>query len=133
MRQLATFEDYIDDFAISIDDLMQHGFPGDNSATFTAIVAEEGDKLLGHLVYYLIPFTYDLKPTLFIKELYVDQSVRSKGIGKGLMHLTIQDARNNNCGRLKWDVLSDNINAQQFYQRFGATYDEKWQGYVLKL
>ncbi len=131
MRQLAAFEDYIDDFTITCEDLLAHGFS--ESPNFTAVVAEQGGNLLGYLVYYLIPFTYDLKPTLFIKELYVDKDVREKGIGKGLMELTIKDAKNKNCGRLKWDVLSDNIKAQEFYQRFGATHDKRWQGYVLKL
>lgn len=131
MKELAKFEGYLHDFAISLEDLIQHGFS--ETKTFTAIVAELDEKLLGYLVYYVIPFTYDLKPTLFIKELYVDQVARSKGVGKGLMSLAIKDAKNKHCGRLKWDVLSDNINAQKFYQSFGAAYDNKWQGYLLKL
>ena len=101
--------------------------------TFTALVAEQDSKLMGYLVYYLIPFTYDLKPTLFTKELYVDESARGRNIGKRLMRLAIVDAKEKGCGRMKWDVLSDNIKAQSFYKSFGAEYDARWQGYVLNV
>lgn len=137
MKKLAKFEDYIDDFTVTVDDLLTHGFPKtkaqlENShPDFIAIVAEQDAKLLGYLVYYFIPFTYDLKPTLFIKELYVDAQSRGKNIGKQLMESAISDAKEQGCGRMKWDVLSDNFKAQSFYQSFGAVYDAQWQGYRL--
>ncbi len=140
MKKLAEFEDYLDEFIVTEEDLLAHGFPAigtHKQATFTAIVAEHQSKhhskLVGYLVYYEIPFTYDLKPTLFIKEFFIDKSSRAKGIGKQLMKLAISDAKKNGCGRMKWDVLSDNINAQSFYQSFGASYDTRWQGYVLEV
>lgn len=131
MKKLAIFEDYIEDFSVSQQDLVEHGFS--KYPTFTAVVAEQNSQLLGYLVYYLIPFTYDLKPTLFIKELYVNKDVRGKNIGKQLMQYTIRDAKEKGCGRMKWDVLSDNIKAQSFYKSFGAEYDARWQGFVLKV
>ena len=135
MKKLAIFEEYIDDFAVTEQDLLEHGFS--NHPTFTALVAEHGSgqssMLQGYLVYYLIPFTYDLRPTLFIKELYVNKESRGKNIGKQLMKFAIKDAKEKGCGRLKWDVLSDNIKAQSFYKSLGAKYDERWQGFVLKV
>lgn len=139
MKKLAAFEGYLDDFIVTEKDLIQHGFPTeapldiDSKPTFTAIVAERDAKLVGYLVYYLIPFSYDLKPTLFIKELYIDKDLRGQSIGKQLMQKAIVDAKENNCGRIKWDVLSDNISAQLFYQSLGAKHDARWQGYVLTL
>jgi len=134
MKKLAIFEDYIDDFCVTKEDLLEHGFS--THSTFTALVAEQGSdsspELQGYLVYYIIPFTYDLKPTLFIKELYVDEKSRGKDIGKELMQLAITDAKEKGCGRLKWDVLSDNIKAQSFYKSFGAKYDERWQAFYFK-
>jgi GNAT superfamily N-acetyltransferase len=131
MKKLAIFENYIDDFCVTKQVLLEHGFSKDS--TFTAVVAEQDSKLLGYLVYYLIPFTYDLKPTLFIKEFYVNKDSRGKSIGKQLMSFTINDAKEKGCGRMKWDVLSDNIKAQSFYKNCGAKYDARWQGFVLKV
>jgi ribosomal protein S18 acetylase RimI-like enzyme len=139
MKKLAVFEDYIDDFAVTKQDLISHGFSNEQTK-FTAIVAEEAEQgdaqnteLLGYLVYYLIPFTFDLNPTLFIKELYVNKSARGNNIGKKLMQATIKDAKDKGCRRMKWDVLSDNIKAQSFYKSFGAKYDKRWQGFVLNV
>ncbi len=132
MKKLAEFEDYLDDFVVTENDLLKHGF-SQSPAIFTALVAEQDSNITGYLVYYLIPFTYDLKPTLFIKELYVDESARGKRLGKRLMQLAITDAKEKGCGRMKWDVLSNNINAQLFYKSFGAEYDARWQGFVLKV
>jgi len=133
MKQLAIFEDYIDQFRVTVNDLKQHGFPKDDKSkpTYTAIVAEQGEHLVAYLVYYLIPFTFDLRPTLFIKELYVAKTSRGNGIGEALMKQAVKDAKNKRCGRLKWDVLSDNIKAQSFYQRLGASHDARWQGFIL--
>ncbi len=137
MKKLAIFEAYIEDFVVTVDDLLERGFS--DKPEFIAIVAEQGRELereshlKAYLVYYLIPFTYDLKPTLFIKELYVDESSRGKSMGKKLMQQAIIDAKEKGCGCMKWDVLSDNIQAQSFYQSFGASYDERWQGYVLEV
>ena len=143
MEKLAVFEGYRDDFTVTVDDLFHHGFADefeDKEPNFTAIVAENIaheethlDALGAYLVYYLVPFTYDLRPTLFIKELYVDETIRGQGVGKQLMQQAIQDAKEKGCGRLKWEVLSDNIRAQLFYQSLGAFYDERWQGFVLNL
>jgi len=135
MKKLAVFENYIDDFAVTEADLISHGFPLDKNKlpSFTAIVAERKSELVGYLVYYQIPFTYDLKPTLFIKELYVDKASRGESIGKQLMQAAIADAKEKDCGRMKWDVLSDNIKAQSFYQSLGASFDARWQGYVLEI
>ncbi len=131
MKKLAIFEKYIDDFAVTKQVLLKHGFS--KKPSFIAVVAEQDSKLLGYLVYYLIPFTYDLKPTLFIKEFYVNKDSRGKSIGKQLMRFTINDAKEKGCGHMKWDVLSDNIKAQSFYKSFGAEYDSRWQGFVLKV
>ena len=132
MKKLAEFEGYLDDFCVTKEDLFTHGF-SQSLPTFTALVAEQNSKIVGYLVYYLIPFTYDLKPTLFIKELFVDKSARGQKIGTKLMQRVIEDDKEKGCGRLKWDVLSDNITAQSFYKSFGAEHDTRWQGFVLKV
>ena len=131
MKKLAVFEDYIDDFQVDESALIQYGFR--EKPSYTALVAESSQQLVAYLVYYLIPFTYDLKPTLFIKELWVDDKYRGKNIGSQLMEATIADAKKHQCSKIKWDVLADNHAAQGFYQQFGAYYDKRWQGYILEL
>jgi len=91
MRELAEFEKYADAFAITEEILREQGFrrlPPD----FYCLVAEENGTLNGILVYYFVTFTYRAKPNLIVKELYVAESHRSKGVGNLLMKAVAQEA-----------------------------------------
>jgi GNAT superfamily N-acetyltransferase len=133
MRGLAKFEGYIDKFLVNEEELLERGFSDDCPPEFQAIVADTDGQLIGMLVYYFIPFTFDLRPTLFIKEFFVVRSARGEGIGDALFTATRNVAVEHGCGRIKWDVLSDNAGAQRFYSRQGARHDAKWLGHVLDL
>ena len=81
MRELAEFEKYSKDFAITEEVLREQGFRR-SPPDFHCLIAEEGSNLVGFLVYYFVPFTYRAKPNLIIKELYIADRHRSKGIGE---------------------------------------------------
>ncbi|HET9396074.1 MAG TPA: hypothetical protein VFO36_08455, partial [Nitrospiraceae bacterium] len=72
MQQLATFEGYGDRFRVTEADLLQRGLCAADlgrQPQFTAIVAQTtAEELAGYAVVYEIPFTYDLAPTLVLKE-----------------------------------------------------------------
>jgi GNAT superfamily N-acetyltransferase len=61
-----------------------------------------------------IPFTYDLRPTAVLKELYVAEDSHSEGLGQPLMHAVAEWAFIREAGRLKWDVLMGNQPAIRF-------------------
>ena len=134
MVSLARFEDYIGDFAVLKQDLIQRGF-GD-APEFQALVAHEEanpTRLLGMAVFYWIPFSYDLTAEIVLKELYVRPAGRGKGIGKALMAQLIAIARGEGCRRIKWLVLPENQRARTFYTSLGAKQDTKWENWVLEL
>jgi len=121
MRALAEAENYGADFAVGAQDLEMHGF-GAQLQFFTKLaVDEERAVAVGMAVFYLMPFTYDLRPTLVLKELYVDAAYRDRGVGERLMVALAQCAQRLGCGRLRWDVLHGNHSAERFYQRLGGT------------
>jgi ribosomal protein S18 acetylase RimI-like enzyme len=86
MCELAEFEGYAKDFAVTEEVLREQGFRS-SSPDFQCLIAEEGAELVGFLVYYFVPFTYRAKPNLIIKELYIADRHRSRGIGRQLMKL----------------------------------------------
>jgi GNAT superfamily N-acetyltransferase len=134
MCQLARFEGYAANFAVTERDLVERGLGPVASPQFTAFVAEDADGALrGYAVVYAIPFTYDLRPTLVLKELFVDAQRRGTGAGTALMAAVIEHARTTGCGRLKWDVLPDNERAKAFYRRFGGGPDAAWEHWILRL
>src|SRR3954469_15982488 len=125
MRELAVFEKYDQAFAITEDVLREQGFRR-SPPDFECLVAEQDNELVGMAVYYFVPFTYRAKPNLVIKEFYVVESHRSKGIGEHLMRAVAREAARNDCGMIKWWVAKWNDGSIRFYERLGARIDEDW-------
>lgn len=127
MRELARFERYLEDFAVDEAQLLARAFgPAPQCRIFVADVA---GTLLGYAVALEIAFTYDLRPTLVLKELFIAPSARSLGTGQRLLAAVAQWAVARGAGRMKWDVLAGNSDAERFYQRLGGRPDSKWIAY----
>jgi GNAT superfamily N-acetyltransferase len=134
MRQLAIFEGYIDQFCVTAEDLQRFGLV--DPPLFDAIVAydSEGDsQLFGMAVYYTIPWTFTLKPTLVLKELYIKTSQRGRGIGTALFESLTRSAQAIGAFRINWTVVQGNENAMHFYRKMGGLPDTKWQNWTLEL
>ncbi len=133
MKGLAEFEHYDADFAVTAETLLAQGFEK-TPPDFVALVADDDTApgaLLGMLVYYIIPFTFRVRPTLYIKELYVAESGRGHGVGEALMRAAASEALALGCATIKWQVAEWNSKARAFYERLGATADHEWVDYAL--
>ena len=130
MRQLAEFEKYADDFAVTEHVLREQGFHR-SPPDFHCLVAEEGSDLVGFLVYHFVAFTYRAKPNLIIKELYIAGQHRSRGVGKLLMKAVAKEAAFIGCGMIKWWVAKWNERGIEFYKQLGAKIDGDWHEFQL--
>jgi GNAT superfamily N-acetyltransferase len=130
MRELAEFENYGTDFAVTEDVLREQGFRR-SPPDFYCLIAEERGELVGFLVYYFVPFTYRAKPNLIVKELYIADGYRSRGVGKLLMKAVAKEAEQGGCGMIKWYVAKWNDRGIQFYERLGATIDPNWHEFQM--
>lgn len=133
MRGLARFEGYDDRFAVTVEALLERGFSPDRPPEFTAWVAEIDSALVGYAVIYVIPYTFDLRPTVVLKELFIDESARGKNFGRGLMDAVIEHARTLNARMIRWQVLPDNVAAKNFYSLHGARVDADWENWFIEL
>ena len=131
MRGLARFEEYIDDFAVTRESVLEHGFGDDR--LFTAFVAEQDDDPVGMAVVYTIPWTYTLRPKVVLKELVVEEAVRNVGAGKALMAAVVSHARSIDAAELIWTVMAGNSAAEGFYRSLGASPDHKWNNWAVSL
>lgn len=129
MRGLAVFEGYIDKFRVTERDLIEHGL-GENPR-FGVLVADLSGRIIGIAVHYIIPWTYDLKPTLVLKELFVDETARSSGAGAALIDALKRHAAAIGAPRINWTVLATNENAKRFYRREGAAPDAIWEPWTM--
>jgi GNAT superfamily N-acetyltransferase len=130
MRELAEFEKYGNDFAVTEELLREQGFRR-SPPDFHCLIAEEGRDSVGFLVYYFVPFTYRAKPNLIVKELYIAGGYRSRGVGKLLMKAVAKEAAQADCGMIKWYVAKWNERGVQFYERLGATIDPNWHEFQM--
>ena len=131
MCGLARFEEYIDDFAVTRESVLEHGF-GD-AQLFTAFVAEQDDDLVGMAVVYTIPWTYTLRPKIVLKELFVEEAVRKAGVGRALMEAVVSHAKSVDAAEVIWTVMEGNGRAEGFYRSVGASADRKWHNWALRL
>ncbi len=134
MRELARFEGYDAQFAVTAGDLLARGLAPAGPPQFAAFVAEsDGDGLLGYAVVVEQAFTFDLRPTLTLKELYVREAARGSGAGRALFERVQAHGRAHGAGRLKWDVLPSNEPARAFYRRLGGAPDPDWERWLLPI
>lgn len=82
MRELARFEGYESEFRVTEKALHDGLF---EQRQFHVLTASREGAVVGLLTYYFLPFTYDLSPWIYIKELYADKNYRSQGVGSALM------------------------------------------------
>jgi GNAT superfamily N-acetyltransferase len=132
MRGLAQFEGYLERFAVTPDDLVQRGFSSDRAPQFHVIVAEVPEALVGYALTYVVPFTFDLRPTLVLKEFFVTAEYRGAGIGHDLFQSVLDHGRKTGARLLRWQVLPSNEAAARFYRSFGGAVDADWDNWVLE-
>jgi ribosomal protein S18 acetylase RimI-like enzyme len=130
MHELAQFEKYADAFAVTEEVLREQGFRR-SPPDFHALVAGENSELIGFLVYYFVPFTYRARPNVIIKELYVAEKHRGKGVGERLMKAVAKEAAQAGCGVIKWYVAKWNQRGIEFYERLGAKIDPDWHEFQM--
>jgi GNAT superfamily N-acetyltransferase len=133
MRKLAQFEGYDERFAVTAEVLLERGFSSQRPPEFTAWVAELEGALVGYAVIYLIPFTFDLRPTVVLKELFIDEAARGRSFGHGLMNAVIEHARSLGARLIRWQLLPDNAAAKNFYRQHRAEPDDAWENWLIDL
>ena len=89
-----------------------------------ALLAWDDGQLAGFASYsYLWPAA-GLTRSLYLKELYVIETARRKGVGKLLMQHLYGIAAENGCSRVEWTTDRDNPDAQRFYAELGIPVQE---------
>ena len=73
--------------------------------------------------------TFLAKPGIYLEDLFVEPSLRGKGLGKALLKGLARLAVERGCGRLEWSVLDWNEPSIQFYKSLGAVAMDEWTNY----
>src|SRR6516164_6517496 len=88
-----------------------------------ALLAWDGDRLVGFAAYSFLWPAVGLTRSLYLKELYVAEACRERGVGKLLMQNLVEIAVKHACSRVEWTTDEQNRDAQAFYESLGMPRD----------
>ena len=121
--ELAQFENGLNRVTITPKDLEYDGFGSD--PLFRCLIAEHEGVIKGIAVYFFTYSTWNGK-CLYLEDLIVTEKYRASGIGSALMERLIALGRDEGVKRMSWQVLDWNVQAQEFYKKFGSIMDDEW-------
>ncbi|MDE0841531.1 MAG: GNAT family N-acetyltransferase [Porticoccaceae bacterium] len=108
-----------------------------STASSTVLIAWDGDierkKAVGFTQLYASFCSVDASPIWILYDLFVDPSMRNRGMGKALMEQAEGIARDSGASRIDLETAIDNINAQALYEARGYQRDTDFYKYSLEL
>lgn len=128
VRELAAYEDLLDQVRASEADILRDGFG--ETPRFECLLAEQGGTAVGFALFFHSYSTFEGRSCLYIEDLYVNERVRSLGLGRALMVRLASLAMARGCARVELAVLDWNP-ARAFYQRLGFDHNTNWLPYRL--
>lgn len=123
VRELAEFERAPQEVINTPERMEKEGF-GERPA-FEFFVAEDRGRIVGISLYFFSYSTWKGR-SLYIDDLIVTEAYRGRGVGKALFDATARVAREQDCGKMHWQVLDWNTPAIEYYRSLGATFDAEW-------
>lgn len=120
VKELAEYERSPDKITNTVEQMKQE------KGLFTCLVAESEEKeIVGMALYFFAYFTWVGK-SLYLEDIVVTQAWRQHKIGTALLARVMQAAREENCKRVRWQVLSWNESAINFYKKRSAEISDQW-------
>ena len=129
IRDLATYERAPNDVVATEKGLHEVLFGAEPAAK--VVIAFENTEPVGFAVYFFNFSTWLGRPGLYLEDLFVKPEMRGRGYGRALLVHLAKIARDHNCGRMEWAVLTWNEPAIQFYNKLGAGSLDDWRVFRL--
>ncbi len=124
IRALADYENLLDEVKATEADLARDLF-GANPQVFCDIAEWEGSPV-GFALWFYTYSTFQGRHGIWLEDLYVDPSMRGKGIGKALLKHLAQRCVREELGRFEWWVLDWNEPSISFYKSQGGVMQDEW-------
>lgn len=133
IRELAEYERAPDQAVATEGMLRQHLFGNGlgRGPTAECVIGEVDGRAEGFALYFHNFSTWLGRPGLYLEDLFVRPSARSRGLGKALLTHLARIAVERGCGRMEWSVLDWNTPAIEFYRAQGAQAMDEWTTFRL--
>ena len=120
IKELALFEKAPDKVTNTVEQMKKE------KEFFHCFVAETKNReIVGMAIYFFAYYTWVGK-SLYLEDLYVKESYRKQKIGSALLRKIFETANEEECKRVRWQVLNWNKAAIQMYTKSGAVIDDEW-------
>jgi len=129
IRELADYERGLDQVSISETDIVRDGFGPQQK--FRAVIAEWDGEPAGYALFFEVYSTWRGRAALYLEDLFVRPTFRSKGIGRALLSHVAAVAHKENCYGVRWEVLDWNQLAIDFYASLGAEFRNEWKSVLM--
>jgi GNAT superfamily N-acetyltransferase len=83
----------------------------------------------GYVLFFHNFSTFTGRPGIYIEDVFVKEDYRGNGLGRALFLYVAGLAKDRNCKRLEYSVLTWNEPALTFYDQFGADLMDDWRLY----
>jgi len=84
------------------------------------VFAEFDDTISAFALYYFRYSSFKGRPHLWLDDLFVDDNLRSRGVGAAIMTYLAQIAIAHQCTHMAWTASVNNLRGIEFYERLGA-------------
>ena len=90
----------------------------------SCLMAYDGAQPAGFATWALT-FPAGAGVALYMKEIFVSEAARGRGVGRALLAGLVAIAQEEDCARFDWQTDGDNLGAQKFYAAIGAPAKDK--------
>jgi GNAT superfamily N-acetyltransferase len=125
VRQLAEYEKLEHAMVSREDDFRQALFGPQRNVD--ALMAFADDAAVGMALYFYNFSTFQGRRGIYLEDIYVEPEYRGRGIGSALLKRLARVAKEENCARMEWSVLTWNQPSIDFYHRLGAVTLDDWR------
>jgi GNAT superfamily N-acetyltransferase len=125
VRLLAKYEKLEHSMVSTEEDFRKALFGPERSVD--ALMAYADEAAVGFALYFYNFSTFEGRRGIYLEDLYVEPEYRGRGIGKALLRRLAAIAKQENCGRMEWSVLTWNQPSIDFYHRLGAVTLDDWR------
>ncbi|MHB0971193.1 MAG: GNAT family N-acetyltransferase [Thermoanaerobaculia bacterium] len=129
IRELAVYEK-LENEVVATEDSLRAALFGTRRVAEVIFAMVDGREE-GFALFFHNFSTFVGRPGLYLEDIYVRPEQRGHGIGRFLFGELARIAKERDCGRMEWAVLTWNEPAIRFYRNLGARVMDEWHVFRL--
>jgi GNAT superfamily N-acetyltransferase len=128
IRKLAKYEKLLNKVKVNKSKIIHSIFTNKEAEV---LIAEFNHRPVGFALFFKTYSTFLGQANMHLEDIFVDEEMRNKGIGKEMFKVLSKIAINRNYQRFEWNCLTWNKPSLEFYKKLGAQTLDEWLAHRL--